>query len=75
MFVWTISDAIGVTVAILALLSWAIFAAWNAWVQYRCKHPTFRETRACDAICNQCGKNLGFVGAVRESRAAAKGSR
>lgn len=33
------------------------------WIkQARCKHMTFRENRACDAICLSCNKNLGFVG-------------
>lgn len=36
----------------------------------RCAHPRFHETRACDAICSDCGKNLGFIGTVREKRAA-----
>lgn len=36
--------------------------------QSRCKHERFRETSACDAICCNCGKNLGFIGAVREDR-------
>lgn len=35
----------------------------------RCKHERFYETRACDAVCSACGKNLGFIGTVREQRA------
>lgn len=35
--------------------------------QSRCKHPYFRETSACDAICRACGKNLGFIDDVRIS--------
>lgn len=31
--------------------------------QRRCKHTSgVHETRACDAICKDCGKNLGFIG-------------
>lgn len=37
-------------------------------IQKRCKHTDFRETPACDAICNNCGKNLGFIGSVRKKR-------
>lgn len=38
--------------------------------QARCKHDhAVRETSACDAICDKCGKNLGFIGTWRKSRA------
>lgn len=30
-----------------------------------CKHEMFTENRACDAICADCGKNLGFIGNIR----------
>jgi len=40
------------------------------WAQYReqkkCPHVKYYETRACDAICSECGKNLGFIGEVRK---------
>ncbi|MFS2103626.1 hypothetical protein [Ralstonia sp. Ralssp135] len=44
-----------------------------SWIrQARCKHDgNVYETQACDAYCQQCGKNLGFIGAWREKRAAA----
>ena len=38
--------------------------------QHRCKHERFYETSACDAICSDCGKNLGFIGTVRKVRLA-----
>ncbi|EJJ1122541.1 hypothetical protein NIO06_000194 [Escherichia coli] len=41
--------------------------------QRRCSHASFRETSACDAICNNCGKNLGFIGTVREKRKSTNG--
>lgn len=41
--------------------------------QRRCSHASFRETSACDAICNNCGKNLGFIGTVREQRKSKHG--
>lgn len=38
--------------------------------QAKCKHDgSVIETSSCDAICNQCGKNLGFIGTWRKSRA------
>lgn len=31
--------------------------------QWRCKHTAgVSETMSCDAICKECGKNLGFIG-------------
>jgi hypothetical protein len=37
--------------------------------QARCKHDKgVRETSACDAICKECGKNLGFIGTWRAGR-------
>jgi hypothetical protein len=33
-----------------------------------CKHDKVHETRACDAICINCGKNLGFIGAWYEEK-------
>lgn len=38
--------------------------------QTRCKHTRFHETGKCDAICTDCGKNLGFIGAWRAKLAA-----
>lgn len=34
--------------------------------QSRCKHPRYFETGSCNAVCSDCGKNLGFIGAWRE---------
>lgn len=37
--------------------------------QTKCKHDQgVEETRACDAVCRKCGKNLGFIGAWREKQ-------
>jgi len=33
--------------------------------QWLCEHTEYFEDRKCDAICRNCGKNLGFIGAVR----------
>lgn len=64
---WLIWNVIApVAVAALAL---AIFvfprATGRAWRQSRCAHESYSETAACDAVCNACGKNLGFIGAVK----------
>lgn len=36
--------------------------------QARCKHEKYHETMACDAICTSCGKNLGFIGTIRDKQ-------
>lgn len=61
-FVWTVSDVLYVTVGGLLLLAWILVLLVTWWNQLRCKHDGgVNETRACDAICRQCGKNLGFI--------------
>lgn len=32
-----------------------------------CKHLRVRETMACDAVCRDCGKNLGFIQIWRDA--------
>lgn len=67
MFIWTIWDALQIAcillVVIVMLFVW-VCASINEW---KCKHRSgVTETSACDAICVQCGKNLGFIGTWRE---------
>ena len=69
-FVWTLSDVIGVTVILLVAFAYLIFIA-KQWIGHRmCRHESISETSACDAICRDCGKNLGFIGAWRERKRA-----
>lgn len=67
MFIWTISDAVAVIVfAVIGIFLLYLWAS-TAIRQARCKHDgSVGETRECDAICDQCGKNLGFIGLRRE---------
>lgn len=51
----------------------AVLTVRNMLKQRRCIHASFRETSSCDAICNNCGKNLGFIGVVREQRESKNG--
>lgn len=55
-----ISGAVFVLLILIGIL--------KAFKQWRCKHPTYRENRACHAICNHCGKDMGFIGTVREMK-------
>lgn len=63
MFVFTLSDIVNIT-AVVGIIT--IFLIYHAvvWIKHSmCKHDEgVRETRACDAICRKCGKNLGFIG-------------
>jgi len=34
---------------------------------HRCQHLHVRETMACEAICLECGRNLGFIQNWRET--------
>ncbi len=73
MFIWTISDAIGIALFILfsAIGAAVYLSIW--WRQWRCKHQNgVGETSACDAICRTCGKNLGFIGAWRAANGGNK---
>jgi len=66
-FVWTFGDVVGLFICSVLVLVVAINSL-SQWVkQLRCKHDGgVHETMACDAICNKCGKNLGFIGSWRK---------
>lgn len=61
-FVWTLDSVL--TVVALAFLAVVFGISWirTTWKQMRCKHESVRETGTCDAICNNCNQNLGFIG-------------
>ena len=66
MFVYTLGDVVGVVFFGLGLLFLAAWGIRDAWRQWRCQHLEYYETMSCDAICNHCGRNLGFIGTLRE---------
>lgn len=62
-FVWTLDSVL--TVFAFVVLAIALLLMWipMAWRQRWCKHDGgIRENRECDAFCQKCGKNLGFIG-------------
>lgn len=74
-FVWTMADVIGLVLFAVVVLwgvgVWFVCCVPEWWRQRQCKHDgAIGETQACDAICRQCGKNLGFIGNVRKARGA-----
>jgi len=72
MFIWTIGDAI-TTVIFAVFCIIALYVAIAGWIrQARYKHDGgVNETQTCDAICRQCGKNMGFIGTWREKHRSA----
>ena len=70
MFVFTLTEVIGVAIFTITFACLLIDWMLRQYKQSRCPHESFYETMACDAVCNSCGKNLGFIGTVYEKRAA-----
>ena len=68
MFIYTIGDIIGVIMVLVMFVIVIIAAIEKHLRQYLCKHERYYETIACDAVCRNCGKNLGFIGTVRDER-------
>ncbi len=71
MFIWTISDIVGlIALFFIALVAVIVFSR-AAFRQRKCAHDgSIGETSACDAICHKCGKNLGFIGKWRDDNKA-----
>lgn len=66
---WAAKAIAEVIVGLLVLLGVVVIVALSYLPGYLhkkvCKHEKYRETRACDAICVNCGKNLGFIQGMR----------
>jgi hypothetical protein len=61
--------AIGVAIFFALFLLIVISQLPYVFRQMRCKHACgVHETQACDAICRECGKNLGFIGDWRRRK-------
>jgi len=60
---------IGIALGILMLIGLVVLAVSIPMLirQSRCSHSKVTETRSCDAICVDCGKNLGFIGTWRKA--------
>ena len=68
-FVVTVWDVLQIAVVVLVLLAAAAIMLPQWFRQWRCKHDGgVRETMACDAICDKCSANLGFIGTWREKQ-------
>lgn len=70
--IWAMMQVIGMVIPIVVILIVMLVVIGSevrqAIKRARCTHIYYHETQACDAVCNHCGKNLGFIGNVREHR-------
>ena len=64
----TLWGAIGAVALLVAL--YVLASLPRLLKQRRCNHPAVNETQACDAICRECGKNLGFIKNRRDAQKA-----
>lgn len=71
--IWAMIHVMGMFITgslVLFIILTAIYSTIKEVIkQSLCKHVYYRENRSCQAICNHCGKDLGFIGTVREQRA------
>lgn len=62
MIIVTLLEAIFLVLFVIFIIAWTGATVMNSIRQSLCLHDEgVRETRACDAICVKCGKNLGFI--------------
>lgn len=58
-------DIIALCIVVALILLYGVVVLLTAWQRRRCKHKNYFENRACNAICRDCGKDLGFIGSLR----------
>ena len=62
MFIFSVETIIGTILIALLIFFKSYWAITDWWKQRNCKHEKHYEDMACDAICYNCKKNLGFIG-------------
>ncbi len=63
-FGWNVGAPLFLGVVVLLLIG--LYSIPGAIRRALCEHRQFYETRSCDAICSNCGKNLGFIETARQ---------
>jgi hypothetical protein len=66
MFIYNIGDVISLVIIVFFVLALLIVSIRTHLEQSKCKHEKYFETSSCNAICIKCGKNLGFIGNLRD---------
>lgn len=59
-----------IVVAITPFALHVFFAISGGIKQKKCSHEKYHETMACHGKCRDCGKDLGFIGDLRETNAS-----
>lgn len=71
--IWAMIQVLGIALTAIPFVILIVYVLYgiikDVIKQSLCKHVDYRENMACHAICNHCGKDLGFIGTVREQRA------
>lgn len=60
MFIWTIGDAIGLTVLAVLIIIWLIHLVTGKWKQARCAHEKVWIMSGGQPVCRHCRKKLRF---------------
>jgi hypothetical protein len=69
MFIYTINDILTLVVIVLTITAIIVVGVIQWFKESRCKHDGgYNEKQKCDAICRRCGKNLGFIGKLRDKK-------
>lgn len=66
MFICTLIDVIGLILVNFGLLFVLIAGVSRYIEQERCNHEEYHQTMTWHAVCNDCGKDLGFIGNIRD---------
>ena len=70
MFIFTFGDVLSVLLVVL-LLAVAVWRAVAQWLRERkCLHEKIWENGQLHAICQACGKDLGFIETWQKNRDA-----
>jgi hypothetical protein len=69
-FVWGLRDILFVVGCIL-LVIYCVPFVWTLWLAPKvteifCKHEKYYENGQCHGVCRKCGKDLGFIGTLRD---------
>ena len=68
--IWAMIQVFFMVVPFTIIVLWFAYIGIKDYIkQAMCKHEEYRENMACHAICRKCGKDLGFIGTIREQRA------
>lgn len=65
--IWAMIQVLGLVVPLsLFVLVSVYFILRDSFKEWRCKHEKYYENMACHGICRNCGKDLGFIGTLRD---------